>query len=104
MKGKPKLEKQNQFLSLRLIATIIVSIVLRGLLVFAGYHKAFSRRVELTSPVSSWFRGISLYSPYSLSVHTITSLCHFFPCNFFDSESLCSYSFLDLQITVLFLF
>ena len=57
MKDKHKLEKQKYFSPTKLITTVIVSIVLRALLFFAGFHKTFSRRVELTSPVSSWFRG-----------------------------------------------
>ena len=58
MKDKHKLRKQESFSPLKLITTIFVSIVLRALLVFTGFHKTFTRRVELTSPISSWFRGI----------------------------------------------
>ena len=58
MKDKHKLKKQESFSPLKLITTIFVSIVLRALLVFTGFHKTFTRRVELTSPISSWFRGI----------------------------------------------
>ena len=60
MKGKHKLDQSGSFSLLKLTITVAISIGVRVILSFSGFHKSLARRVELTSPVSSWFRGIVL--------------------------------------------